>query len=197
MRSPSPDCPPTGWAAGARDPRVVGAGVRVWGPCSVSSAGTPCGGCAPRGGSVAFMCWGAGWGGGGGRHGTLGRLYTRIRGRHKVVANDNVPVHFRLVKGTNQGSTLALVRSRHFFMVQEFHLKVDFGAASTHVLSIGDLQANRVRARLDTRCWEKPSPDETDLGFRVHQHTHQHFNPLAGYPESQIELSLAANQADG
>ena len=67
MRSPSPDCPPTGWAAGAREPRVVGAGVRVWGPCSVPSAGTPCGGCAPRGGSVAFMCWGAGWGGGGGR----------------------------------------------------------------------------------------------------------------------------------
>ena len=65
MRSPSPDCPPTGWAAGARDPRVVGAGVRVWGPCSVSSAGTPCGGCAPRGGSVAFLCLGAGWGGGG------------------------------------------------------------------------------------------------------------------------------------
>ena len=60
MRSPSPDCPPTGWAAGARDPGVVGAGVRVWGPCSVPSAGTPCGGCAPRGGSLAFMCWGAG-----------------------------------------------------------------------------------------------------------------------------------------
>ena len=67
MRSPSPDCPPTGWAAGARAPRVMGAGVRVWGPCSVPSASTPCGGCAPRGGSVAFMCWGAGWGGGGGR----------------------------------------------------------------------------------------------------------------------------------
>ena len=65
MRSPSPDRPPTGWAAGARDPRVVGAGVQVWGPCSVPSAGTPCGGCASRGGSVAFMCWGAGWGGGG------------------------------------------------------------------------------------------------------------------------------------
>ena len=65
MRSPSPDCPLTGWAAGARDPRVSGAGVRVWGPCSVPSASTPCGGCAPRGGSVAFMCWGAGWRGGG------------------------------------------------------------------------------------------------------------------------------------
>ena len=63
---PPPDCPPTGWAAGVRNPRVVGAGVRVWGPCSVPSAGTPCGGCAPRGGSVAFLCWGAGWGGGGG-----------------------------------------------------------------------------------------------------------------------------------
>ena len=65
MRSPFPDCPPTGRAVGVRDPRVVGAGVRVWGPCSVPSAGTPCGGCAPRGGSVAFMRRGAGWGGGG------------------------------------------------------------------------------------------------------------------------------------
>ena len=34
-RSPSPDCPPTGQAVGVRDPRVVGAGVRVWGPFSV------------------------------------------------------------------------------------------------------------------------------------------------------------------
>ena len=66
MRSPCPDCPSTGRAVGVREPRVVGAGVRVWGPCSVPSVGTPCGGCAPRGGSVAFICWGAGWGGGGG-----------------------------------------------------------------------------------------------------------------------------------
>ena len=65
MRSPSPDCRPTGRAVGVRDPRVVGAGVRAWGPCSVPSAGGPCGGCAPRGGSVAFMCRVAGWGGGG------------------------------------------------------------------------------------------------------------------------------------
>ena len=64
-RSPSPDCQPTGRAVGVRDPRVVGAGVRVWGPFSVPSAGTPCGGCAPRGGSVAFVCRGADWGGGG------------------------------------------------------------------------------------------------------------------------------------
>ena len=62
-RSPSPDCPPTGRAVGVRDPRVVGAGVRVWGPFFVPSACTPCGGCAPRGGSVAFVCQGAGWGG--------------------------------------------------------------------------------------------------------------------------------------
>ena len=130
-------------------------------------------------------------------HGILGRWYTCIRGRHKVIANDNIPVHVCCVKGTTQGNTLALVRSRQFFMVQEFHLKVDFSPASTHVLSIGDLQANRVRARLDTRCWEKPSPHETDLGSRVPQHTHQPFNTLAGDPESQVELSLAAHQADG
>ena len=65
-RSPSPDCPPTGRAVGVRDPRFVGAGVRVWGPFSVPSACTPCGDCAPRGGAVAFVCRGAGWGGGGG-----------------------------------------------------------------------------------------------------------------------------------
>ena len=32
LRSSSPDCPSSGWAVGVR---VVGAGVRVWGPCSV------------------------------------------------------------------------------------------------------------------------------------------------------------------
>ena len=62
-RSPSPECSPTGRAVGG-DPRVVGAGVRVWGPFSVPSACTPCGGCAPRCGSVAFVCRGACWGGG-------------------------------------------------------------------------------------------------------------------------------------
>ena len=42
------------------------------GPCcgrgraGVGALLCPCGGCAPRGGSVAFLCWGAGWGGGGG-----------------------------------------------------------------------------------------------------------------------------------
>ena len=72
-RSPSPDCPPTGLAVGVRDPRVVGAGVRVWGPFSVPSACTPCGGCAPRGGSVAFVCRGAAWGGSVGREVALPR----------------------------------------------------------------------------------------------------------------------------
>ena len=43
-RSPSPDCPPTGRAVGVRDPRVVGAGVRVWGPFSVPLACTCAGG---------------------------------------------------------------------------------------------------------------------------------------------------------
>ena len=63
-RSPSPDCPPTGRAVRVRYPRAVGAGVRVWGPFSVPLVCPPCGGCVPRGGSVAFVCWGAGWGGG-------------------------------------------------------------------------------------------------------------------------------------
>ena len=48
-RSPSPDCPPTGWAVGVRYPRAVGAGVWVWGPNTVPLACTLCGGCVPRG----------------------------------------------------------------------------------------------------------------------------------------------------
>ena len=63
-RSPSPDCQPTGRAVGVRYPPAVGGGVRVLGPYSVPLACTPCGGCVPRGGSVAFVCRGAGWGGG-------------------------------------------------------------------------------------------------------------------------------------
>ena len=66
-RSPSPDCPPTGRAVGVRYPRAVGAGVRVWGPFSVPLVCTPRGGCAPRGRFVAFVCRGAGLGGGAGR----------------------------------------------------------------------------------------------------------------------------------
>ena len=80
-RSPSPDCPPTGRAVGVRYSRAVGAGVQVWEPYSVPLVCTPCGGCVPRGGSVAFVCRGAGWGGGGvrrtprlwGRGGPVGR----------------------------------------------------------------------------------------------------------------------------
>ena len=60
-RSPSPDCPPTGRAVRVRYPRAVGAGVWVWGPYTVP---LPCGGCVPRGGPVAFVCRGGGWGGG-------------------------------------------------------------------------------------------------------------------------------------
>ena len=74
-RSPSPDCPPTGRAVGVRYPRAVGAGVWVWGPYSVPLARTPCGGCVPRGGPVAFVCRGAGLGGGGVRRAP------RLRGR--------------------------------------------------------------------------------------------------------------------
>ena len=48
-RSPSPDCLPTGRAVGVRYPRVVSAGVWVWGPNTVPLACTPCGGCVPRG----------------------------------------------------------------------------------------------------------------------------------------------------
>ena len=67
-RSPSPYCPPTGRAVGVRDPRVVGAGVRVWGPFSVPSACTPCG-AARRGAGPWPLCAGGRAGGGGrGRH---------------------------------------------------------------------------------------------------------------------------------
>ena len=52
-RSPSPDCPPTGRAAGVHYPLALGASVWLWGPNTVPLACTPCGSCVPRGG------WGA------------------------------------------------------------------------------------------------------------------------------------------
>ena len=48
-RRPSPDCPPTGRAVGARRLCAVGAGVWVWGPNTVPAARLPCG-AACRGG---------------------------------------------------------------------------------------------------------------------------------------------------
>ena len=50
---------PAHWL-GCRGPR------RGRGRAGVGALLCPCGGCAPRGGSMAFLCWGAGWGGGGG-----------------------------------------------------------------------------------------------------------------------------------
>ena len=55
---PPAGCRPTGRAVGVRYPRVVAAGVWVWGPNTVLLACTPCGGCVPRG------WWGAVPGGG-------------------------------------------------------------------------------------------------------------------------------------
>ena len=52
---------PVHWA-GCRGPRSTCCGR---GRAGVGALLCPCGGCAPRGGSVAFICWGAGWGGGG------------------------------------------------------------------------------------------------------------------------------------
>ena len=56
LRSSPPDCPSTWWAVGAR---VVGAGVRVWGPCSL-----PVG--AARRGAGPWRSYAGGRAGGGG-----------------------------------------------------------------------------------------------------------------------------------
>ena len=66
LRSSSPDCPSTGWAVGVR---VVGAGVRVWGPCSV-----PVG--AARRGAGPWRSYAGGRAGGGGV-----RRFLRLCGR--------------------------------------------------------------------------------------------------------------------
>ena len=59
------------WGLALLLPRLPVHWVGCRGPrCGRGRAGVgallcPCGGCAPRGGSMAFLCWGAGWGGGG------------------------------------------------------------------------------------------------------------------------------------
>ena len=59
------------WGLALLLPRLPVHWVGCLGPrCGRGRAGVgallcPCGGCAPRGGSMAFLCWGAGWGGGG------------------------------------------------------------------------------------------------------------------------------------
>ena len=59
------------WGLALLLPRLLVHWVGCRGPrCGRGRAGVgallcPCGGCAPRGGSMAFLCWGAGWGGGG------------------------------------------------------------------------------------------------------------------------------------
>ena len=61
------------WGLALLLPRLPVHWMGVRGPrCGRGRAGVGallclCGGCAPRGGSMAFLCWGAGWGGGGGR----------------------------------------------------------------------------------------------------------------------------------
>ena len=60
------------WGLALLLPRLLVHWVGCRGPrCGRGRAGVgallcPCGGCAPQGGSMAFLCWGAGWGGGGG-----------------------------------------------------------------------------------------------------------------------------------
>ena len=58
------------WGLALLLPRLLVHWVGCRGPrCGRGRAGLgallcPCGGCAPRGGAMAFLCWGAGWGGG-------------------------------------------------------------------------------------------------------------------------------------
>ena len=58
------------WGLALLLPRLPVHWVGCRGPrCGRGRAGVgallcPCGGCTPRGGSMAFLCWGAGWGGG-------------------------------------------------------------------------------------------------------------------------------------
>ena len=120
-RSPSPDCSPTGRAVGVRDLRVVGAGVRVWGPFSVPSACTPRGGCAPRGGSVAFVCRGAAGGGPVGRGvalprsvplPSLGRQQSGCHWRRAVHGGRGPPYHSGSCSPASSGRDLCGVLAR-------------------------------------------------------------------------------------
>ena len=77
-------------------------------------------------------------------------------------------------------------------MLPEFHTDSGLMGATTHNLSVGDLQANRSQAGLQEFLLEQPSPDQAHLGTRILQHIHHLLLSSAPYSHFQVQLPLVA-----
>ena len=77
-------------------------------------------------------------------------------------------------------------------MLPEFHTDSGLMGATTHDLSVGDLQADRSPAGLQEFLLEQPSPDQAHLGTRIHQHIHHLLLSSAPYSHFQVQLPLVA-----
>ena len=77
-------------------------------------------------------------------------------------------------------------------MLPEFHTDSGLMGATTHKLTVGDLQADRSPAGLQEFLFEQPSPDQAHLGTRIHQHIHHLLLSSAPYSHFQVQLPLVA-----
>ena len=77
-------------------------------------------------------------------------------------------------------------------MLPEFHTDSGLMGATTHNLSVGDLQADRSPAGLQEFLLAQPSPDQAHLGTRINQHIHHLLLSSAPYSHFQVQLPLVA-----
>ena len=77
-------------------------------------------------------------------------------------------------------------------MLPEFHTDSGLMGATTHNLTVGNLQADRSPAGLQEFLLEQPSPDQAHLGTRIHQHIHHLLLSSAPYSHFQVQLPLVA-----
>ena len=75
-------------------------------------------------------------------------------------------------------------------MLPEFHTDIGLMGATTHNLSVGDVQADRSPAGLQEFLLEQPSPDQAHLGTRIPQHIHHLLLSSALYSHFQVQLPL-------
>ena len=90
-------------------------------------------------------------------------------GHHEVVPHDRIPIcNVGHIEVPGSSASLRLIRAVQALMFPEFHTDSGPMGATTHDLSVADLQADRSPAGLQEFLLEQPSPDQAHLGTRIH-----------------------------